>query len=150
MAYISAVKKVGGGGVASARTQLSLGLNKKIFPQRGIIEGLLWVIIPCGMAHLLLNIYILTIWVILLRKLDAVQIYFMIPQILTGRLNTLVNKFMALSRFTGVVYIIGVLSERTFSFFYKANEVQTQVVIFVIFHIFRVTQSLTAILTGCF
>ena len=41
----------------------------------------------------------------------------------TGKLNTLVNKFMGVSRIVGLMYIGGVTFEKTFTTFYFQNEV---------------------------
>ena len=48
-----------------------------------------------------------------------------VDEIHTGKLNTLVNKFMAVSRLTGIIYISTLMVDKIVTTFYEENVVRT-------------------------
>ena len=79
------------------------------------------VIIFGGFVYLISNGFLLQYWV----RVIFVSCLSQIPlvKIRQGKLNTLVNKFMAFSRVTGMVYISILMLGQVVSTYYGENEV---------------------------
>ena len=75
------------------------------------MDILLVLIVVSGFTYLVMNGYLLRKWITM------------------GKLNTLVNTLMAISRLFGMMYICGVIFEKFYASFYDLDEVgsdQTQ------------------------
>ena len=80
--------------------------------------NILWkVILSECFCYIVLNVYLVSNWVIFLSSHSHLTSL----QIKSGRLNTMVNKFTCLSRVYGILYVIGSGSEKTLDAF--SNEV---------------------------
>ena len=90
--------------------------------QKKIIDVLAGVIISGGFIYLISNGFLLEYWV--KDYLYFVSAHHIPPcQIRKGKLNTLVNKFMAFSRVMGMVYISTLMLGQVVSTYYGENEV---------------------------